>query len=81
MIRGRDFSQIPCFRDSCLHGIYGGLAALLITVMATSRPRLAADFGIGTFVLVTTGSFVFCRHQREKTEEIIKNITKAEEEI
>ena len=80
MVFGRDLTQIPCFRDSALNGIYSGIAAVLITVMATSRPRLAADTGVYTFCIVTLGSFVVCRYKREQTKKMISAVEESRKE-
>jgi len=36
MIFGRDVSKIPCFKESFLYGLLGGIGCGLVTFMATS---------------------------------------------
>ncbi|CAG0903321.1 unnamed protein product, partial [Darwinula stevensoni] len=40
-IFGRDVTQIPCFRNSFLYGIGGGIVAGLATFLLTSRIKLS----------------------------------------
>lgn len=59
---GRDVSQIPCFRESFLNGIIGGVAIGLGTFMRTSRPRQACNYAIGSQTLITLLYWSYCRY-------------------
>ncbi|XP_011205277.2 cytochrome c oxidase assembly protein COX20, mitochondrial [Bactrocera dorsalis] len=63
---GRDVSQIPCFRNSYLYGIGGGVAVGIATFLGTSRTRLSTHVGFGTFFTSTLGYWLVCRYQWSK---------------
>lgn len=65
---GRDISKIPCFRNSFLYGIGGGLSTGLATFMFTSRPQLASHCAIGAFTLVTLTYWMQCRYKYSDTK-------------
>ncbi|KAG4074881.1 hypothetical protein HA402_009306 [Bradysia odoriphaga] len=62
-IFGRDITQIPCFRNSFLYGISGGIATAFGTFMYTSRPRLGMHVGMGAFTLTTIFYWFNCRYK------------------
>ncbi|XP_020282965.1 cytochrome c oxidase protein 20 homolog [Pseudomyrmex gracilis] len=62
MLFGRDIRTIPCFKHSMLYGIYSGLAAGLVTFMATSRPMLATRMAVGSWMSVATVHMIWCRY-------------------
>ncbi|CAD6993938.1 cytochrome c oxidase protein 20 homolog [Ceratitis capitata] len=64
---GRDVSQIPCFRNSFLYGIGGGVALGIATFLGTSRTRLSTHVGFGTFFTGTFTYWIVCRYQWSKT--------------
>ena len=59
---GRDVSQIPCFRNSFMYGIGGGVAIGIATFLGTSRTRLSTHVGFGTFFTGTLGYWLVCRY-------------------
>ncbi|KAK2576946.1 hypothetical protein KPH14_005559 [Odynerus spinipes] len=61
---GKDISEIPCFKNSFLYGISGGIVGGLLTFLFTSRPRIAMHAGMATYVNVTLGYYVYCRYNR-----------------
>ncbi|XP_053953010.1 cytochrome c oxidase assembly protein COX20, mitochondrial [Anastrepha ludens] len=63
---GRDVSQIPCFRNSFLYGISGGIAVGLGTFLGTSRTRLSTHVGFSSFFIGTLGYWLVCRYQWSK---------------
>lgn len=77
---GKDISKIPCFRTSLLTGIGGGVIAGLGYFMFTSRVKRAADVAILSYVTVTAGRWVHCRHQFEQAKEKEKIFKKAIQE-
>lgn len=61
MIFGRDVAQIPCFRNSFLYGISGGIGVGVLAFLATSRSRLATNIGFATFFCGTIAYWFNCR--------------------
>lgn len=70
MIFYRDYSKVPCIRQSFLNGIGAGVIGLVAVLMMTSKPRLAANCCFGGFVAVSTGSFVYCQYSLKKTRDL-----------
>ncbi|KAL6260960.1 cytochrome c oxidase assembly protein COX20, mitochondrial [Pogonomyrmex barbatus] len=62
MLFGRDIRKIPCFKQSMLYGIYGGIAAGLATFMFTSRGKLATTVALGCQWSVTLTYWCACRY-------------------
>lgn len=60
-IFGRDVSKIPCFRNSFLYGISGGVGAGFVAFMTTSRPPLSMHIGMGIFAVTTVCYWFPCR--------------------
>lgn len=58
---GRDVSQIPCFRNSFLYGISGGIGVGVLTFLGTSRPHLSTHVGFGSFFCGTMVYWMACR--------------------
>ncbi|XP_043477875.1 uncharacterized protein LOC122508527 [Leptopilina heterotoma] len=71
MIFDRDYSKVPCIRQSFLNGIGAGVIGLVAVLMMTSKPRLAANCCIGAFVTVSPGSFVYCQYKLKKTKDLL----------
>ncbi|XP_032881784.1 cytochrome c oxidase assembly protein COX20, mitochondrial [Amblyraja radiata] len=61
-----DVQNIPCARDSVLYGSAGALVAGFGHFLATSRVKRSFDFGVGSFLLTTLGTWMFCRYQNAK---------------
>ncbi|XP_078413531.1 cytochrome c oxidase assembly protein COX20, mitochondrial [Cetorhinus maximus] len=61
-----DVQNIPCARDSVLYGSAGAVVAGLGHFLATSRVKRSFDFGVGSFLLTTLGTWMFCRYQNAK---------------
>ncbi|XP_011869856.1 PREDICTED: cytochrome c oxidase protein 20 homolog [Vollenhovia emeryi] len=59
---GRDIRKIPCFKQSMLYGIYGGVAAGLATFMFTSRARLSTNVAMGSYMSVVLVYWCCCRY-------------------
>ncbi|KAL7729958.1 hypothetical protein ACLKA6_009260 [Drosophila palustris] len=62
-IFGRDVAQIPCFRNSFLYGISGGMGVGVLTFLGTSRPHLSTHVGFGSFFCGTIVYWMACRYQ------------------
>ncbi|XP_067627995.1 cytochrome c oxidase assembly protein COX20, mitochondrial [Eurosta solidaginis] len=65
-IFGHDVSQIPCFRNSFLYGIGGGMGMGVLTFLGTSRTRLSTHVAFGSFFFGTMGYWLVCRYQWSK---------------
>ncbi|EDW24873.1 GL24382 [Drosophila persimilis] len=63
VIFGRDVAQIPCFRNSFLYGISGGIGIGLLTFLGTSRTHLSTHVGFGSFFCGTIVYWMSCRYQ------------------
>jgi len=74
MFLGKDVSKIPCFRDSYLYGIIGGFTMGIGYFLFTSRTSRATHVGAGSFVLITTGFWAFCRYNYSVTEKQIESL-------
>jgi len=66
MIFGQDVSQIPCFRNSFLYGISGGMGVGVLAFLKTSKPQLASHIGFGSFFCGTMGYWMYCRYTWSK---------------
>uniref|UniRef100_A0A1A9VR22 Cytochrome c oxidase assembly protein COX20, mitochondrial n=1 Tax=Glossina austeni TaxID=7395 RepID=A0A1A9VR22_GLOAU len=73
---GRDISEIPCFRNSFLYGIGGGVGAGLLTFLSTSRTTFSTHVGFGTFfagTLVYWYQWSLHRFEYAKLQEGLRN--------
>ncbi|XP_055375625.1 cytochrome c oxidase assembly protein COX20, mitochondrial [Condylostylus longicornis] len=66
IIFGRDVQQIPCFRNSFLYGISGGIGVGILTFLGTSRAKLATHVGFSTFFCSTLIYWFTCRYNWSK---------------
>ncbi|XP_023021347.1 cytochrome c oxidase assembly factor COX20 lethal (3) 87Df [Leptinotarsa decemlineata] len=67
-IFGRDVSKIPCFRNSILYGIGGGLCSGLARFMFTSQPLKSVNFAVYSFSFITMVYWIQCRYKFSKTK-------------
>lgn len=65
---GRDVADIPCFRNSFLYGIGGGIGMGLGTFMFTSRPAFSTHVAYGTFFFTTLCYWLTCRYNYSSTK-------------
>uniref|UniRef100_A0A6P7GMF5 Cytochrome c oxidase assembly protein COX20, mitochondrial n=1 Tax=Diabrotica virgifera virgifera TaxID=50390 RepID=A0A6P7GMF5_DIAVI len=68
IIFGRDVSKIPCFRNSLLYGIGGGLFCGLFRFMFTSHTLKSVNFSVYSFSFITLGYWIQCRYNYSKTK-------------
>lgn len=68
IIFGRDVSQIPCFRNSFLYGITGGLSLGLVNFLFTSKTLKSVNFSVYSFSMITIGYWIQCRYKYSKTK-------------
>ncbi|KAJ8964529.1 hypothetical protein NQ314_004824 [Rhamnusium bicolor] len=66
MLFGRDVSKIPCFRNSLLYGIGGGLSFGLARFMFTSQPLRSVNFAVYSFSFITMAYWIHCRYDYSK---------------
>ncbi|XP_018562704.1 cytochrome c oxidase protein 20 homolog [Anoplophora glabripennis] len=66
IIFGRDISKIPCFRNSLLCGIGGGLFFGLARFMITSQPLKSTNFAVYSFSFITMAYWIQCRYTYSK---------------
>ncbi|XP_025104148.1 cytochrome c oxidase assembly protein COX20, mitochondrial-like [Pomacea canaliculata] len=55
-------SKIPCFRRSFLTGIGGGLGIGVGSFLITSNVRRSTNIGVGSYALITMGTWLYCRY-------------------
>lgn len=60
-IFGKSIREVPCFRDSFMTGILGGLGVGLLHFMFTSKPLKSSHVGMGSYVGITVCYWVYCR--------------------
>ncbi|GAB1609731.1 cytochrome c oxidase assembly protein COX20, mitochondrial-like [Argonauta hians] len=56
------FYNIPCMRDALLTGLGGGLVGGLAFFLFTSNVRKATHVGVGTYAVLGTVSWCYCRY-------------------
>lgn len=74
MLFGRDIRKIPCFKQSMLTGIYGGLAAGLATFMFTSRPKLSTNVALGSYMGIVVVYWCYCRYDYVKQKYALQDL-------
>ncbi|KAJ8955148.1 hypothetical protein NQ318_009041 [Aromia moschata] len=65
---GRDISKIPCFRNSLLYGIGGGLCFGLARFMITSQTLRSVNFAVYSFSFITMAYWIQCRFNYSKSK-------------
>ncbi|XP_022900111.1 cytochrome c oxidase assembly protein COX20, mitochondrial [Onthophagus taurus] len=63
---GQDITKIPCFRNSFLYGISGGLGCGLMYFMFTSKPLMASHCAVASFGVITISYWAHCRYNYSK---------------
>jgi len=66
VIFGKDLSAVPCWRNSWLYGISGGLGSGLVYFLFTSKIRAATNVGFTSIMAITGAYWCVCRYQYEK---------------
>ncbi|TEB39801.1 hypothetical protein FA13DRAFT_27639 [Coprinellus micaceus] len=73
----RHITEVPCARNSLLYGIAGGLGIGVIRGLS-ANPMVAGNWAVGTFALISLGSWHICQAQmaqeRKKVEQIIESM-------
>ncbi|XP_050442892.1 cytochrome c oxidase assembly protein COX20, mitochondrial [Adelges cooleyi] len=80
MFLGKDVSKIPCFRNSYLYSIVGGFVAGLGHFMFTSRTQRSMHFGVGSFCVIASSYWTFCRYNYSQTEKTMDELKKVIQE-
>jgi cytochrome c oxidase assembly protein subunit 20 len=65
-IFGRNVSDVPCFRESFMYGILGGVGVGLGFFLFTSRVRRAVDIAVYSYGGITVGTWSYCRYERAR---------------
>ncbi|XP_030755489.1 cytochrome c oxidase assembly protein COX20, mitochondrial [Sitophilus oryzae] len=68
IIFGRDVSKIPCFRNSFLYGIGGGVLLGLTHFLFTSKAVKSVNYSVYSFSIITLGYWIQCRYEYTKTK-------------
>jgi len=59
-------TQIPCFRNSMLWGIGGGVGVGAVRAIWTSRPSVIGSWTVISFVLISAFQWETCRSARQR---------------
>lgn len=65
---GRNVLKMPCFRQSILSGLGGGIGTGLLVFLFTSRPKFAMNCTVGSYALITIGVWFNCRLKYEQNK-------------
>lgn len=69
---GKDFSKIPCFKQSFTSGILSGIGGGLAYFFYSSNVKKSCNIGVGSYALATLGYYSYCRYKfNEKLKEEI----------
>ncbi|KAL0127050.1 hypothetical protein PUN28_005400 [Cardiocondyla obscurior] len=71
---GRDIRKIPCFKQSMLNGIYGGILGGLAAFMYTSRIKLATNVALGSYMGVTVIYWCYCRYDYVQQKYVVRDL-------
>ncbi|KAF9046085.1 hypothetical protein BJ165DRAFT_1468935 [Panaeolus papilionaceus] len=73
----RYFYYLPCAREALMGGIVSGIGMGFIRGVGSSRPMVAANWAVGTFVTITLASWHICdfrrRAERERVAQILQH--------
>ncbi|KAH6912606.1 hypothetical protein BKA70DRAFT_1422180 [Coprinopsis sp. MPI-PUGE-AT-0042] len=73
----RHITEVPCARNSLLYGISGGVGIGFVRALSAA-PMVAGHWAVGTFALVSLGSWHLCQKQfqdeRKRVEQIIESM-------
>ena len=61
---GKSISDIPCFRESFLYGIVGGLGVGLTSFLFTSRVGRSVDYVVYSYGAITAVTWCYCRYEK-----------------
>ncbi|CAL8106951.1 unnamed protein product [Orchesella dallaii] len=65
---GHDVGTIPCFRNSFLYGITGGIGSGIVHFAVSSRLPSATKFGFWSYVGITFSYWCYCRYEFTMTK-------------
>ncbi|XP_064622828.1 cytochrome c oxidase assembly protein COX20, mitochondrial-like [Lineus longissimus] len=60
---GLDYGKVPCMKQSLLTGIGSGLGIGIVSFLMTSNPRRATNYGFGSYIAITMGTWIYCRYR------------------
>ncbi|EAU85770.2 hypothetical protein CC1G_04987 [Coprinopsis cinerea okayama7 len=73
----RHVTELPCARNSLLYGIAGGVGIGVVRGLS-APPMVAGHWAVGTFALISLGSWHLCqkqfRDERRRIEQIIESM-------
>ncbi|XP_014784912.1 cytochrome c oxidase assembly protein COX20, mitochondrial [Octopus bimaculoides] len=64
--KSQSITNIPCMRNSLLTGLSSGIIGGLTYFLFTSNVRMATHVGVGTYAILATASWSFCRYNYSK---------------
>ncbi|KAI0304460.1 hypothetical protein B0F90DRAFT_1625812, partial [Multifurca ochricompacta] len=71
--------EIPCARNSLLNGIASGVGVGII-LMGGAGPFAASNWAVGTFVLVSLGTWTICQRniqeERRRVQTVVEQLPK-----
>ncbi|KAI0916849.1 hypothetical protein AcW1_007812 [Taiwanofungus camphoratus] len=69
----RKINEIPCARSSLLSGIASGAGVGVIRGMSAG-PFVASNWAVGTFMLISIGTWSICRSSRDEERRRIQQV-------
>jgi len=68
VVFGEDLGSIPCFRNSFLYGITGGIGLGIAHFALSSKVQKATKFGFYSYVAITLSYWCVCRYNFSVTK-------------
>jgi len=65
---GTDVGSVPCFRNSFLYGIGGGMGSGIVHFALSSKVKSATSFGFYSYVAITLTYWIGCRYSYSATK-------------
>ncbi|TBU40267.1 hypothetical protein BD309DRAFT_967809 [Dichomitus squalens] len=69
-------NEIPCARNSLLSGIASGVGIGVIRGMSSSV-FVASNWAVGTFMLISLGTWTICQRNREEERRRLQQVVEA----
>jgi len=73
---GDYLQKTPCVRSSLIMGIASGLGVGIAAFMFTKHVKKSCDFAVGSFAVISTGSWGYCSYNRRQQQKNIDMVIK-----
>ncbi|WWC58385.1 uncharacterized protein I303_100925 [Kwoniella dejecticola CBS 10117] len=71
----QNIGKIPCARNSLLYGIAGGTGLGAVRFLGSRKPKSAANWAVGSFILISGFQWEMCNRARRKELAQMRAIT------